>query len=118
MEIPIDFVIRSLGTTDASTLRSYAERRLAFVLRRFENRVRHLTVRFEDVNGPRRGVDCRCGVMLQLRSGRFIEAEATTAWPFASMTLAAKRLDATLRRESEKAQAVRHHPVSRFDAGA
>ena len=114
MEIPIDFVIRSSGTTDPEMLRSYAERRLTFALRRFENRVRHLTMRLEDINGPRRGVDCRCSVLLQLRSGRYLEVGAITAWPFASMTLAAKRLNAALRRELEKAQQpVRRDRVSR-----
>jgi ribosome-associated translation inhibitor RaiA len=104
MEVPIDFVIRSGSATDPNLLRAYAERRLAFALRRFENRTRCVTVRFDDVNGPRRGVDSRCAITLQLRSGRRIDAEAMTAWPYASVTLAAKRLNAAVRREHEKAQ--------------
>jgi len=116
MEVSIDFLIRSTGTVDPNTLRAYAERRLAFALRRFENRTRHAMVRFDDVNGPRRGVDSRCVITLQLRNGRRIDAEATTAWPYASVTLAAKRLNAAVRREHEKAQLLVRRPRrNRFD---
>ena len=104
MEVPIDFVVRSESASDPDMLRAYAERRLAFALRRFENLARYATVRFDDVNGPRRGIDSRCAITLQLRNGRRINAEAMTAWPYASVTLAAKRLNAAVRREHEKAR--------------
>ena len=104
MDVPIDFVIRSAGVADPDALRAYAERRLAFALRRFENRARRVLIRLGDTNGPRRGVDSRCGITLQLRDGRHIDVEAVTAWPFASITLAAKRLNEALRRELERAQ--------------
>jgi putative sigma-54 modulation protein len=119
MDVPIDFVIRSSGAIDPDTLRTYAERRLAFALRRFENRARRIIVRLGDINGPRRGVDSRCSITLQLRDGRHIDVESVTAWPFASITLAAKRLNETLRRELEKAQrSVRRRHGSRLDAPA
>jgi ribosome-associated translation inhibitor RaiA len=119
MDVPIELVIRSASAADPDALRTYAERRLAFALRRFENRARRVVVRLGDINGPRRGVDSRCTMTLQLRDGRHIEAEAVTAWPFASITLAAKRLNEVLRREHEKAQlSVRPRHRSRFDAPA
>jgi len=104
MEISIDFVIRSAGAIDPETLRVYAERRLAFALRRFEHHTRHATVRFGDVNGPKGGVDSCCTIALQLQDGRHIDVKAITAWPFASVTLAAKRLNAVIRRELDKRQ--------------
>jgi putative sigma-54 modulation protein len=104
MDVPIDFVIRSASASDPATLRLYAERRLTFALRRFENRARRVMVRLSDMNGPRRGVDSRCSITLELRDGRHIDVEGVTAWPSASITLAAKRLNETLRRELEKAQ--------------
>ena len=70
MDVPIDFVIRSASATDPDTLRAYTERRLAFALRRFENRSRRAVVRLGDINGPRRGVDSRCSITLELRDGR------------------------------------------------
>jgi putative sigma-54 modulation protein len=116
MDVPIDFVIRSASAADPDALRTYAERRLACALRRFENRARRVVVRLGDTNGPRRGVDSRCSITLHMRDGRHIDVEAVTAWPFASITLAAKRLNEALRRELEKAQvSVRHRHRSRFD---
>ena len=119
MDVPIDFVIRSANAAEPQALRAYAERRLAFALRRFEHRARHVTVRLADINGPRRGVDSRCAIALQLHDGRHLEVEAVTAWPFASITRAAKRLNEALRRELEKAQlSTRRRHRSRFDAPA
>ena len=119
MDLPIAFLIRSASGQDAETLRNYAERRLAFALRRFENGVRRDIVRFGDDNGPRRGVDCRCSLGLQMRDGRHLDVEAVTAWPFASITLAARRLNAALRRQVEKQQLPtrRCRPTRRFDVG-
>jgi len=119
MDVPIDFVIRSASAIDSDTLRTYAERRLAFALRRFESRARRVMVRLGDINGPRRGVDSRCSITLELRDGRHIDAEGVTAWPFASITLAAKRVNEALRRELEKAQhSVRRRPRTPLDAPA
>jgi putative sigma-54 modulation protein len=119
MEVPIDFAIRYPTATDTDMLRLYAERRLDFALRRFETRIRHVVVRLDDTNGPKRGIDSRCSVTLQLRDGRHINVEAVTAWPYSSITLAAKRLNAALRRELDRAQPpTRPRRRSRFDAGA
>ncbi len=119
MDIPIDFVIHSAGITEPDSLRTYAERRLAFALDRFEDRARRVIVRIRDINGPRGGVDSRCSIILTLRDGRHIEAESVTAWPFASITLAAKRLNAMVRREVERTRVcVRRRGRSPFDAGA
>jgi putative sigma-54 modulation protein len=119
MDVPIDFVVRFARAADPEALRVYAERRLAFALRRFENRARRVLVRLGDTNGPRKGVDARCSITLQLRNGRHIDVEAETAWPFASITLAAKRLNEALRRELEKAQlSARRRHRTRFDAPA
>ncbi len=119
MDVPIDFVMRSASATDPGALRAYAERRLGFALRRFENRARQITMRLGDINGPRRGIDSRCSITLQLHDGRHIDVEATTAWPFASITLAAKRLNEALRRELEKAHlSLRGRHRGRLDAPA
>jgi putative sigma-54 modulation protein len=119
MEVPIDVVIRSASAADPDTLRTYAERRLAFALRRFEHRARRVMVRLGDMNGPRRGVDSRCSITLELRDGRHIDVEGVTAWPFASITLAAKRLNEALRRELGKAQhSARRRRRTPFDTPA
>ncbi len=109
MEQRIEFVIRDARPDTAERLRQYALRRLTFALRRFDNRVRHVTVRILDENGPRRGVDARCSMSAELTDGRRIFVDATTARPFASITEAAERLRGVLRRELGRAAAHREH---------
>ena len=43
-----------------AAMREFVERRIAFALRPFENRVSRVTVNLDDVNGPRGGVDKQC----------------------------------------------------------
>jgi len=50
------------------------------------------------LNGPRRGVDSRCSMTVDLIDGRRIFVNATTAWPFASVTQAVHRLNRAMRR--------------------
>lgn len=47
-----------------------AQRQLQFALGRFGNRVRTLTVRLSDLNGPKGGVDKRCLVTVRLSRPR------------------------------------------------
>ena len=103
----IEFLIPTNRADTAAALREYATRRLSFALRRFEDRVRHVTVRFIDLNGPRRGVDSRCSMALDLVGGRRIVVEATTAWPFASIARAAGRLNRAVRKEVGRASSSR-----------
>jgi putative sigma-54 modulation protein len=96
----IEFFIPAGRTDTAAALREYATRRLSFALRRFGQRVARISVRLVDQNGPRRGVDSRCSIMVELVGGRRILAEATTAWPFASVSRAAERLSSAVRKEA------------------
>lgn len=103
MDQPIEFVIRSSQPDTVEALREYAARRLSFLLRRFEPHIRRITVRILDLNGPRRGVDSRCAMTADLVDGRRIFVNATTAWPFASVTQASRRLNEAVRRELRRA---------------
>jgi ribosome-associated translation inhibitor RaiA len=96
MEEPIAFVIRAGRQDTTDTLREYASHRLSLALRRFESRIRRVIVRISDLNGPRRGVDSKCSITVDLVDGRRIFVDATTAWPFASVTRAAGRLNEAL----------------------
>ena len=114
MDHAIDITLDHVNPEIAPQLRAYAERRLAFALRRFQQHVRHVRLRVTDVNGPRHGVDARCAVTAQLTNGRRLFVEATTAWPFRSVTQAAGRLSEAVRRVSSCNQTFhserRHHP--------
>ena len=62
------------------SLAPLARRRLEFALGRFGARVRSLTVRVADLNGPRGGLDKRCLVAIRLTSPRrLIVVEDTAA---------------------------------------
>lgn len=50
---------------DATELRKYAERRIAFQFSRFAREVDTLALRLQDVNGPRGGIDKLCQVTLR-----------------------------------------------------
>jgi putative sigma-54 modulation protein len=103
----IEFFIPAGRAATAVALRDYATRRLSFALRRFDHCVRRITVRFIDVNGPRGGLDSRCSMALDLVGGRQVMVEATTGWPFASIALAATRLNAVVRKEVGRASSHR-----------
>jgi ribosome-associated translation inhibitor RaiA len=100
MEHSIEVTIDKVNPELAPQLRAYAERRLSFALRRFHQHVRHVRLRVTDVNGPKHGVDARCAVTAQLTNGRRLFVEATSAWPFRSVTQAAGRLSEAVRRVS------------------
>jgi ribosome hibernation promoting factor len=102
MDTQIEFFVRGARSDTTETLREYAARRLSFALRRFTHRVRHLTLRLVDENGPRRGVDAHCSITADLVQGGQFFVEATAARPFAAITLAAGRLSEALRRETDR----------------
>lgn len=47
------------------TIEEHARRRLGFALDRFAERIRNVSLRFEDINGPRGGLDKRCIAMAE-----------------------------------------------------
>ena len=102
MDMPIEFLVRGASGDTTEALRDYALRRLSFAVRRFTHRVRHVTVRLVDENGPRRGIDSRCSITADLVDGGQLFVEATAAWPFGAITLAAGRLRQALRREADR----------------
>lgn len=102
MDTHIEFHVRGGRDDTRETLREYAFRRLSFAVRRFKRRVHRLTVRLVDENGPRRGVDSRCAITADLTDGGQLFVEATSAWPFTAITLAAGRLSEALRRDADR----------------
>jgi putative sigma-54 modulation protein len=92
MEHAIHITMNHIEPEMAAQLRDYAERRLAFAVRRFQRRIRNVRVRLVDLNGPKRGIDARCSVAAELTDGRQLFVEATTGKPFSSVTEAVSRL--------------------------
>lgn len=69
--------IRSRGIAITAGLRSHVERRAAFALDRFSERIKAVTVRFDDTNGPRGGADKVCRVEIALRGTGRVRASDT-----------------------------------------
>jgi ribosome-associated translation inhibitor RaiA len=116
VHVPVGYILRQSTTVAPELLREYADRRLYFALRRFEDRVRAVTLRLHDENGPRDGVDSRCVITVDLLRGGPIVVEATSAWPTAAITAAAKRLNEVLRRHFARDGS--HRGASRRAPGA
>ena len=58
--------VRGRHLAETADLQRHVERRLRFALGRFSGAVGRVTVRVEDVNGPRGGVDKRCRLVVAL----------------------------------------------------
>lgn len=67
------------GVSSFAALRTAVERRVAFALDRFEDRVARVRVTLDDVNGPKGGDDKRCQVDVKLRDGLRVRATALEA---------------------------------------
>lgn len=93
------------GFTVRPGLREHVERRLDFALNRFEDRIDHVAVRLEDVNGPRGGVDKTCRVVVQLHKLQSAIVEQTSEDMYTAVDQAADRIGRTVKRRLEKASA-------------
>lgn len=84
--------IRSRGFALTPPLREHAERRLGFALARFSPRLGSVTMRLEDVNGPKGGEDKRCRIEARLEGHPALLAEATGDDLYRAIDTAADRL--------------------------
>jgi ribosomal subunit interface protein len=82
----------------------YIARRLHFCLGRFEARIRNVTVRIFDINGPRGGADKRCRMAIRLIPSDVIVVEEVNADLFAAIDRAAERLGQALARKLHRAR--------------
>jgi putative sigma-54 modulation protein len=82
--------------------RALTERRLAYAVGRFANRLREVIVRFEDVNGHRGGRDTRCSVEARTVRSGVVTVETLDHSVPSAVSRAADRLARTLIRGSEK----------------
>lgn len=98
--------VRASGFEVSEALRSYVERRLLFALARFGGRIKSVTVRFVDLNGPRGGVDKRCRMLARLVPRGDVRVEKTDGDLYAAIDRAAERLGQSVAREMAR----RHQP--------
>ena len=83
--------------------------RFEFALGRFAGRVRSITVRLGDLNGPRGGVDKTCAVTVQLdRPRRVVVVEDVDADPMVAAGRVAARVSRSVSRAIDAATDLRH----------
>jgi putative sigma-54 modulation protein len=100
---------------DAPT-RELIERRLAYALGRFAARVRSVTARFEDLNGPRGGVDIQCRMEAVLVPRGQVLVEVTDVTAEAAASRASQRLARRIRTVLEARRGRRRRsPLGRLD---
>lgn len=94
--------LRTRGISLLEDERETLERRIVFAVDRFADRIRRLDVTFEDVNGPRGGVDVKCHVHLVLRDGADLDVESLGPSPLAAGATALDRLRRAVGRKAAK----------------
>ena len=85
------FEMQSRGFVLTDALREYTGRRLKFALARAGDRVRRVTVRLSDVNGPRGGIDKRCRIQVTMNGIAAVVIEDTEADLYLAIDRAADR---------------------------
>ena len=83
---------RTMGFASTDAIRRYAETRVSRALSPVARWISSVTVRAEDVNAGRGGVDKRCSLVATLRHRGAVVAEATDADLYAAIDAAAARL--------------------------
>ena len=80
-------------------LRSHIERRLQFAMDRFAPGIKWLTLRVEDINGPRGGNDKRCWIEVDLIHSRSVMVEEFDSDPFIAAARAVDRAERSVARQ-------------------
>ena len=78
------------------------QRRMEFALKQFNSWITHVQVHLEDVNGPRRGIDKQCRILVSIKGGKTIKIEDLDADLIAAVNRAADRLGQAVSREIDR----------------
>jgi ribosome-associated translation inhibitor RaiA len=95
--------VSTRGVPLTPDLREHTERRLAFALGRFGERISRVRVRIVDVNGPRGGVDTCCTVQVQLPRLSPVIVEETSHEVLVAVDVAAERAGRAVSRRIDRA---------------
>ena len=105
--------IRSLNEKMDRNQQAVILRRLRHALGRFRDRIARVTVRLEDLNGPRGGLDKQCNVEAKLAAGGTLMATVRDFGLEAAISKAADRLARQVRDTFAMRRDVhRRHPAA------
>jgi putative sigma-54 modulation protein len=89
-------------------LRSHTVRRLRFAVGRFASRIERLTVRMQDVNGPKGGVDKQCQIVVKLAPWGGLKVEERDLDLYLAVDRATGRLGRCIAREVQRRRDLRY----------
>jgi putative sigma-54 modulation protein len=94
--------IRSQNLHADEETKSHVERRMNFALEQFNSWITHVQVHLEDVNGPRRGVDKQCRILVNIKGGKTIKVEDMDTDMISAVNRAADRVGQVVSREVDR----------------
>lgn len=93
---------RAIGFRLTDSIVRHVEAKLETSLGAFARRVLKATVRLEDINSDRGGVDKRCSVVVALRRHGVVVAEGVASDLYAAIDEAARRIRRPVQRAAER----------------
>ncbi len=96
------------GVDLTADLNDYVRRRIYFGLGRFAGKIRSVTVRLVDVNGPRGGIDKCCDIRVNVGLRREVIVRERQASIHSAVAFAVERADRAVRRHLEATSMVRY----------
>jgi ribosome-associated translation inhibitor RaiA len=112
----IEITAQNMVLTDA--LRELVHTRLHYALGRLARRIAALQVSFEDVHGPRGGVDVECRIQVRLRPGGAVNVSATRDHPGAALGEAAQRAARCVKSRLRRRWMLRRRPQAVLTGGS
>jgi putative sigma-54 modulation protein len=98
----MDVEIRGQNMGLTEEIETHVDRKVHFALDQFNSWITHALVHLEDVNGPRRGVDKHCRILVSLKGGKTIKVEDIDADMISAVNRAADRLGQVVSREVDR----------------
>lgn len=95
--------VRAKDVTVDAALREYVTKRAGFKLGKFANAIERITVRFEDLNGPKKGAPAdRCAIKVVISRHESVLVEVVEHEPRAAFDNAIDSVERAVRRALEK----------------
>jgi putative sigma-54 modulation protein len=108
--------LRARGVELSAELRDYVARRVHFGLGRFGGKIRSLSIRLADINGPRAGVDKCCDISVDVGLSQKVIVRESQETIHAAVALAVERAERVVVRQLSLARpAARRSAAPRAD---
>jgi len=110
--------VRSKAWRVKKAIVAHIQRRLAFSLGRFGERIEAAWVKLEDVNGPKGGADKQCVIQLHLRPAGRVQSEALDSDWWTAIDAASERIRRVVARTLDRHRSLRLETPTELRKGA